>query len=88
MENIPNHPTRQGLERVVAIANEGVKAALLVSSEITNGRYVLTFSVPASSAHIEEPVFSQLGHALNTFHLQSGDPTGIALKFERVKWVH
>jgi len=88
MENIPNQPTRQGLERVVAIAKEGVKAAPLVRSEITNGRYVLTFSIPASNANVEESVFSQLGHALNTSHLQSGDATSIALKFERVKWVH
>ena len=88
MENIPNQPTRQGLERVVAIAKEGVKAAPLLKSEIANGRYVLTFSVPASNARIEDRVFSQLGHALNTFHLQSGDATSIGLKFERVKWVH
>ena len=88
MENIPNDPTRQGLERVASIAKEGVKAASLVRSEIANGRYVLTFSVPAAHAHIEERVFSQLGHALNTFHLQSGDKTSIALKFERVEWLH
>ena len=88
MENIPNQPTRQGLERVVAIAKEGVKAAPLLKSEIANGRYVLTFSIPATNVDIKERVFSQLGHALNTFHLQSGDATTIALKFEPVGWIH
>ena len=88
MENILNHATRQGLERVVSIAKEGVKSAPLVRSEISNGRYILTFSVPAAHSDIEERVFSQLDHALNTFHLQGGDATSIAIKFERVKWVH
>jgi hypothetical protein len=88
MENIPNHPTRQGLERVVAIAKEGVKAAPLLKSEISNGQYVLTFSVPGSIADIEERVFSQLGHAPNKFHRQTQDRTGIAVKFEPIKWMH
>ena len=87
MENILNHAARQGLERVVSIAKEGVKGALLVRSEISNGLYILTFSVPAAHSDIEERVFSQLGHALNSFHLQGGDTTSIAIKFERVKWV-
>ena len=40
MENIPNQPTRQGLERVVAIANSSVNAAPLLKSEIAQGRYI------------------------------------------------
>ena len=88
MENIPNQPTRQGLERVVAIAKGGVKAAPLLKSEIANGRYVLTFSIPATNVDIKERVFNQLGFALNAFHIQLEDTTSIALKFEPVGWIH